>query len=326
MRRREFIGLLGGVAAYPLAANAQQSMRRVAVLMATGQADPEGRDRMNEFTRVLQGRGWIDKLNIQMDIRWIGDDPGRANEIAAELVALKPDVIVANGTPIVALLSRATSTIPVVFVLVNEPVAQGIVANMAQPGGHITGFTLVDITLVGTAMERLKFMAPAVTRVGLMYNPDSYSYYDVYAQALQSAAGRPVDVVRAAVRSVADIDAAIASLAAQPGGGIVLPPDPFTDANRAAIRAAAERRKMPYICAVRDFVKEGALMSYGPDVTDIFRRSADYVDRILKGAIPANLPVQRPDKFELAVNVKTAKAMGITVPPALLVIADEVIE
>ncbi len=318
--------LLGGAAAYPLSANAQQPLRRVAVMMATGQADPEGRDRLNEFTRVLQTRGWIDKLNIHLDVRWIGDRPGQANEIAAELVGLKPDVIIANGTPVVAVLSRANSTIPVVFVLVNEPVAQGIVAKLEQPGGHITGFTLVDINLVGTAMERLKFMAPAITRVGLMYNPDSYSYYDVYAQALQSAPGRPVDVVRAAVRSVADIEAAVASLAAQPGGGIVLPPDPFTDANRGAIRTAAERRRMPYIFSVRDFVKEGALMSYGPDVSDIFRRSADYVDRILKGAIPANLPVQRPDKFELAVNVKTAKAMGITVPPALLVIADEVIE
>lgn len=318
--------LLGGAAAYPIAANAQQSTRRVAVLMATGQADPEGRDRLNEFTRVLQSRGWIDKLNLQLDVRWIGDRPGQANEIAAELVALKPDVMVANGTPLVVVLSRVNSTIPVVFVLVNEPVAQGIVAKLEQPGGHVTGFTLVDIAQIGTAMERLKFMAPAITRVGLMYNPESYSYYDVYAQALQSAAGRPVDVVRAAVQSVADIDAAVESLASQPGSGIVLPPDPFTDANRGAIRAAAERRRMPYIFSVRDFVKEGALMSYGPDVADIFRRSADYVDRILKGAIPANLPVQRPDKFELAINVKTAKAMGITVPPALLVIADQVIE
>jgi putative ABC transport system substrate-binding protein len=326
MRRREFIALIGGAAVFPLAARAQQATRRVAVLMATAETDPEGRARLNAFLEAFQQRGWTHGGNVQVDIRWTGGNPDEIREIVADVVARKPDAIVANSTPVVAELSRATATTPVVFVLVNEPVAQGIIASLPRPGANITGFTLVDVALVAKSIEMLKFMAPALTRVGLMFNPDSYSYYDVYLQALQATQLKPVDVVRSAVRTPADIDAAVAALAAQPGGGIVLPPDPFTAANRAAIRAAAERRRMPYIFTSRPFVKEGALMSYGPDIPDIFRRAADYVDRILKGAYPGNLPAQAPAKFELAVNVKTAKALGLTVPPALLATADEVIE
>ena len=327
MKRREFITLLGSAAAaYPLAARAQQLMRRVAILMATADTDPEGRARLNAFLEAFQHRGWTNASNVQIDIRWTGGDPEQARDIVADAVARKPDVIVANSTPVVAMLKAATTTIPVVFVLVNEPVAQGFIASVARPGGNITGFTMVDFSLVGKSVEMLKFMAPSLTRVGLMFNPDSYPYYDVYLQVFQSAAARPVEVVRAAVRSPAEIDAAVAALASEPGGGIAVPPDPFTVVNRATIRAAAERHRLPHIVTFRQFVKEGALMSYGPDTADIFRRSAEYVDRILKGANPAGLPAQAPDKFELAINVKTAQALGLTVPPALLVMADEVIE
>ena len=326
MKRREFISLIGGAAAYPLAARAQQPLRRVAMLMANSEGDPEGRERLKAFLAAFQQRGWVDRLNVRMEIRWIGDAPDKVQETVAELVAIQPDVIVATGTPAVGMIKRALSTVPTVFVLANEPVVQGIVASNERPGGNITGFTMVDITLLAKSVELLKFMAPAVTRVAMMYKSDSYPYYDVYVQALQATRSRPVDLISSALDTPFDIDKAVAALAAQPGGGIVLPPDPFTAIHRAAIRAAAERLRLPYIFSVREFVKEGALMSYGPDVIDIFRRSADYVDRILKGLSPAEMPVQPPVKFETAINVKTAKTIGLTVPPALLVSADEVIQ
>lgn len=326
MKRRAFIGLLGGAAAsVPLGLRAQPALRRVAVLMATAETDPEGRARLKAFLEAFQHRGWIDKRNVQIDIRWAGGNPEGIRKVVAELTWLNPEVILANSTPMVGELRRANVTTPVVFVLVNEPVAQGFITSLARPGGNITGFTMVDFSLVGKSIEMLKFMAPSLNRVGLMFNPESYPYYDVYLQALQ-AQGRPVEVLRAAVRTPADIETALAAFAAQPGGGIAVPPDPFTVSNRAAIMAAVMRYRLPGIFTFREFVREGALMSYGPDTSDIFSRSADYVDRILKGASPANLPAQAPDKFELAVNVKTAKALGLTVPPALLVSADEVIE
>ena len=327
MRRREFITLLGGaVASMPFAARAQPAMRRVAVVMATRDIDPEGRARLNAFLRAFQQLGWTDGRNVQIDIRWTGGSLDRTREITAEFVALKPDVILANSTPAAAAMKRATSSIPVVFVLVNEPVAQGFIASVARPGGNITGFTMVDFSLVGKLFEMLKTMAPVVTRAGMIFNPETYPYYDVYLRALQADARRPVEVTRAAVRSLADIETTIAALAAQPGGGLVVPPDPFTAANRATIRFALERHRLPHIFTFRQFVKEGALMSYGPDTADIFRRSADYVDRILKGANPAELPAQAPNKFELAINLRTAKALGLEVPSTLLAIADEVIE
>ena len=217
-------------------------------------------------------------------------------------------------------MKRETLSIPVVFVLVNEPVEQGFIASMARPGGNITGFTMVDFSLIGKLVELLKTIAPTIVRVGLMFNPDAYPYYDIYLRTLQAGAQRPVEVTRTAVRSRAEIDEAIATLAAQPGSGVaVLPDGGFTVSNGAAIRNALERHRLPYVVPWRPFVAEGALMSYGPDPIDIF-------DRILKGASPADLPAQAPTKFELAINIKTAKALGLTVPPGLLVAADEVIE
>ena len=327
MKRREFLGALGSVAAWPAVTRAQQSTtRRIAVLMATKETDPEGRSRLDAFLQSFRQLGWEDGRNVSIEIRWANGSSERTRDIAAELVAAKPDVIVANSTPSAHAMKRATSTIPVVFVLVNEPVAQGIIASVARPGGNMTGFTMVDFSLVGKLVELLKTMAPAISRAGFMFNPDTYPYYDTYLSQLQAEARRPVEVTRVAVRTVADIDGAIAAFAAQAGGGITIPPDPFTVANRAAILAALERHRLPHIFVFKQIAQEGALMSYGPDTTDIFRRAADYTDRILKGANPAELPAQAPNKFELVINRNTAKTLGLDVPPSLLATADEVIE
>jgi ABC-type uncharacterized transport system substrate-binding protein len=328
MRRREFITLLGGAAAsWPLTARAQQTMRHVAVQMAMFDTDPDGLAWLNTFLQAFRQLGWTEGQNVRIDIRWAAGNPARVRDIAEEFVTLKPDVIVANGTPGLAAIKHATSSIPVVFVLVNEPVAQGFIASVAQPGGNITGFTLFDISVIGKMVDLLKTIAPAIGRVGLMFNPEGYPYYDVYLRTLQDDARRPVEVTRAAARSPAEIDAAVAALAASPGGGLVVLPDGgFTLSHRATIRAALERHRLPHVVPYRSHVSEGALMSYGSNQNDIFRRSADYVDRILKGANPAKLPVQAPNKFELAINLKTAKALGLSAPPSLLAIADEVIE
>ena len=326
MRRREFIAALGGAAIVPFAAQAQGAPRRVAVLMATRETDPEGQARLKAFLQGFQQRGWVDGRNAAITVRWSGGSLEQTREIAAEFVALKPDVIVVNSTTGIAEMKRATASIPTIFVLVNEPVAQGFIASMSRPGGNITGFTMVDFSMVGKSVEMLKTIAPAVTRAGLMFNPRTYPYYDTYLQQFQAEAKSPVEVFRAAVDSVAEIETTIATLGAQPGTGLVVPPDPFTVANRGVIRAAVTKARLPHIFHFRQFVREGALISYGPDTTDVFRRSAEYADRVLKGENPAELPAQAPNKFELAINLKTAKALGLDVPPALLATADEVIE
>jgi putative ABC transport system substrate-binding protein len=326
MRRREFISLLGGATAWPLAVRAQQSMRRVAVIMVTPETDPVGQGRLKAFLQGFEKLGWTDGRNARFDIRWASGSAERMREIVAEIVTLKPDVIVANGTPTVAALKRATSTIPVVFVGINEPVVQGFIASMARPGGNITGFTQVDFSVVGKSVEMLKAIAPALTRVGLMYNPDTYGFYDTYLERFQAEARWSMELTRAAVRVPADIDVAVADVAARPGGGLAVLSDTFNLINEVRIRAALERYRLPHIVPWRQFVAGGGLMSYGPDGDDFFRRSADYVDRILKGANPAELPAQAPTRYELVINLKTAKALGLDVPPSLLAIADEVIE
>jgi putative tryptophan/tyrosine transport system substrate-binding protein len=327
MRRREFMTLLGGAAAvWPLVSRAQQSMRRVAVIMVTPETDPVGQGRLKAFLQGFEKLGWTDGRNARFDIRWAGGSAERMREIVAEIVALKPDVIVANGTPTVAALKRATSTIPVVFVGINEPVVQGFIASMARPGGNITGFTQVDFSVVGKSVEMLKAIAPALTRVGLMYNPETYGFYDTYLARFQAEARWSMELTRAAVRVPEDIDGAVADVAARPGGGMAVLSDTFNLINEVRIRAALEHYRLPHIVPWRQFVAGGGLMSYGPDGDDIFRRSADYVDRILKGANPAELPAQAPTRYELVINLKTAKALGLDVPPSLLAIADDVIE
>ena len=325
MRRREFITFVGGAAAWSLAAHAEQSMRRVAVVMVNPETDPLGQARLKAFLQGFEKLGWADGRNVRLDIRWANGSAARMHEIVTEIVAQNPDLIVANGTPTVAALKRATSTIPVVFVGVNEPVVQGFIASMAHPGGNITGFTQVDFSIVGKSVEMLKAIAPALARVGLMYNPETYGFYDTYLKRFQDEARWSMELKRAAVRVPADIDVAVADLATGPGGGLAVLSDTFNVINQATIRTALDRYRLPHIVPWRQFVASGGLMSYGPDVDDIFRQSADYVDRILKGAKPAELPAQAPTRYELAINLKTAKALGLDVPPSLLAIADEVI-
>jgi len=326
MRRREFIGLLGGSLAWPLAARAQQTLRRVAVINVRLETDPLGQSQLKAFRQGFEKLGWIDGRNVKIDVRWASGSADRMREIVSEFVASKPDVIVASGTPAVAALKRATSTIPVVFVGIAEPVAQGFVTNMAHPGGNITGFSLVDFSIVGKSVDMLKAIAPALTRVGLMYNPETYGFYDRYLERFQREARWPMELIRVAVREPSDIEPAIAGVAARPSGGLVVLTDVFNSVNQAKIRVALDRHRLPHIVPWRQYVSAGGMMSYGPDLDDIFRLSADYVDRILKGANPGDLPAQAPTKYELVINLKVAKALGLDVPRSLMAIADELIE
>jgi putative ABC transport system substrate-binding protein len=295
--------------------------------MVSRGTDPEDQARTRALLQTLQQLGWVDGRNVRIDVRWAGGSAERTREIAAEFTALTPDVILSTGSIATATFKQATASIPVVFTMVNEPVTQGFVKSLPQPGGNITGFTFIDFTVIGKSVELLKTIAPALTRVGFMFNPVVYPLYDSYLQAYQAQPNRPVEVVRATATSPAEIDAAIKRLAAQPNAGLaVLADGGFNLANRPTIRAAIERHHLPSISPWRNFVAEGSLMSYGPDTVDIFRRAAEYIDRILKGAKPAELPVQQPVKFELTINAKTAKTLGLDVPPTLLAIADEVIE
>jgi putative ABC transport system substrate-binding protein len=317
---------LGAGAAWPIAGRAQQALPRVVAIMATSETERLGQDRLKSFLQELQRLGWVNGGNARIDVRWAGGSSDRMREIVTEVVAIKPDVILANGTPTVAALKRATASIPIVFAGINEPVAQGFVTSMARPGGNITGFTQVDFAVVGKSVDLLKAMAPALARVGLMYNPETYGLYDSYLEKFQAEARWPIQLTRAAVRVPADIEVAIADMASRPGGGLAVLTDTFNFINNGRIRAALERYPLPHIVPWRQFVAAGGLMSYGPDLDDVFRRSADYVSRILKGANPADLPVQAPTKYELAINLRTAAALGLKVSSQLLAVADEVIE
>jgi putative ABC transport system substrate-binding protein len=328
MRRREFIGLIGSaVAGWPLGAFAQQAeqVRRVGLLLGLTENDPEATARITAFRRGLQLAGWTEGQNIRIDYRFAGGNPERVRAYVAELVALAPDVIVAHSTPVVTALKQKTSTIPIVFVVVNDPVGQGLVTSLARPGGNITGFTFVDFEMIGKCLGLLKEIAPGVTRVGVMFDPDLAPYFHVYLREIGALPMRiAIELSAAPVRETSDIEASIAKLG--PQGGLIVGPDPFTVVNRDVITKAAERHRLPAIYTLRQEVLEGGLMSYGPDTTDIFQRSASYVDRVLKGAKPKDLPVQAPTKFELVINMKTAKALGLDVPSTLSARADEVIE
>jgi putative ABC transport system substrate-binding protein len=330
MKRREFITLLGGASVTsPLGVRAQPqtTMRRIAVLLASRDDDLVEQGRLQALQRNLRQLGWIEGINVQFDVRSPSGSAERSREIAADVVARKPDVIVGTGSVVTAALKHATSSIPVVFALVNEPVAQGFVSNLARPGGNITGFTMIDFSVIGKAVELLKAVAPALVRVGLMFDPKIYPLYDSYLRTFQTAPIRSVEVVGATASSIAEIEAAVAALSARSGSGLmVLPDGGFNLANRTTIQAALERHRMPSIVFWRQFVSEGALMSYAPDTVDVYGRVADYIDRILKGAKPAELPVQQPVKFEMLINRKTANALGLDIPANVLALADEVIE
>ncbi len=329
MRRREFITLLGGALAFPLAARAQQAgrMRRIAVMMNNAEGDPEGEARAAALRQGLQELGWTEGQNLRVDWLWSGGDVARIRAYAAELAGAAPDLIIANGRVNLDAVKEGVRAIPIVFVMVNDPVGQGFISNLARPGGNITGFTFVEYSMFGKSLELLKQAAPGVRRVGFIFNPETSSYYNEFLPLLEADARQHAVAATAAhVRTEAEIDAAVGGLAATPGGALIVPPDAYTLVNRDLILKSAAQHRVPAIYSYRQLVKEGGLMSYGPETADIFRRSAAYIDRILKGANPAELPAQAPTKFEFAVNVKTATTLGLTIQPTLLALADEVIE
>jgi len=327
--RRKFLATLGGAAvAWPLAGRAQQGerVRRIGLLMGVAD-DREGQARVTALKEGLQDLGWTDGRNIQIETRFGGADAGRIRAHAAELVALAPDVIVGQTTPVIRALRQATSSIPIVIAAVNDPVEQGFVSSLAHPGGNITGFTFVDFQMVGKWLEMLKEAAPGLARAALMFSPDTSPHYYVYLRSFEAEPRSiAVEVTAVPVRDTAEIEEAIAKLGRGPGGGLIVPPDVFTLVHHQLVIGLAQQHRVPAVYGFRAHVAQGALMSYGPDPYDNFRRSASYVDRILKGAKPADLPVQQPTKFELAINLKTAKALGLQIPDKLLALADEVIE
>jgi putative ABC transport system substrate-binding protein len=329
MRRREFITLLGGAAAWPLAARAQQpiGVRRIAFLHPYTEGDPEVLARVIAFREGLEALGWTENRNIRIEHRYSGGDLGRIRAYATELVRSVPDLILGSGTPITAALKQATSTIPIVFSVVNDPVGQGFVASLSRPGGNITGFTFIGFPLIGKWLEMIKEIASGVRRVTLMFNPETTPFYPAFLHELGAAPQTlAVELSASPVHDEAEVGAAITEFAREPGGGLIAAPDAFINNHRRAIIALTEQHRLPAIYGFREFVREGALISYGPDTADIVRRSAAYVDDILKGEKPANLPVQAPVKYELVINLKTARVFGLTVPPTLLARADEVIE
>jgi len=332
MKRREFLTLLaGGMAAgRPQAAGAQQPerMRRVGVLMGIAESDPAQQSFVSAFTAALQQLGWQPGRNIQIDYRWGAGDAGKIQSFAREFIEQKPDLIVGHTTPVVAALKQQTSTIPIVFTQVSDPVGSHFVDGLARPGGNITGFTNLEASMGAKLMELLKEVAPRTSRVALMFNPatspDGGSYFLDPVKA--AAPLLKMALVSAPVHSPADIDSVMASLARQPDTGLIVMPDIFILAHREQIIALAAQYRLPAAYAYRLFPVSGGLISYGTDLVDLFRRAAPYVDRILKGEKPSDLPVQTPTKYELVINLKTAKAFDLDVPLSVQQRADEVIE
>jgi len=328
LKRREFLTLIAAALAASQAVPAQgKRMRRVAFLHPYAEDDPEVLARVIAFREGLEALGWTETRNIIVEHRYSGGDFLQIQAYATELVGSAPDVLVGSGTPITAALKQATSTIPVVFNLVNDPVGQGLVASLARPGGNLTGFSFIDFPLIGKWLEMLKQIAPGVRRVTLLFNPRSTPFYPAFLHELGGApALLGVELSASAVHDNGETENVIAAFAREPAGGLIAAPDAFINNRRRLIMELSQRHRLPAIYGFRQFVSEGALVSYGPDTAEIVRRSASYVDRILNGEKPNELPVQAPTKFELAINLKTAKALGLEVPATLLAVADSVIE
>jgi ABC-type uncharacterized transport system substrate-binding protein len=329
-KRRDFITLLGGAAAsWPLAARAQQPdrMRRVGVLAAYPENDPEAQARVVAFRQALQGLGWTEGRNIAMEYRWGAGDAGRARTFVAELVSLKPDVILAHGTPALTALYEATRTIPIVFVSVIDPVGAGTVQSLARPGANITGFSTFEPEIGGKWLELLKEIAPGLKRVAGVSDPAFRGFAGVW-RAIEAVAPRfGVQVTSVSFHAPTDdLESAVAAFAREEGGGLIVVPTALNAVHRHRIFSVAAQNRLPAIYAFRFYATDGGLMSYGIDTVDLFRRGASYIDRILKGENPGELPVQAPTRYELAINLKTAKALGLDMPPMLLARADEVIE
>jgi len=332
MKRRQFILALGGAAAssvsWPLAARAQQPgrMRRLGVLAGIAEKDPEWKARMSAFMQRFQSLGWRVGQNVQIEYRYTVGDAGRIQAAAKELVALAPEVILTMSNPVLAVLARETRSIPVVFAQVADPVGSGFVASLARPGGNITGFTNFEPSMGGKWLEVLKEAAPGVRRALVLHHAQTAAHASFLREAQAAGPNLGVAIIPAGVKDTPEIEQAVNAFAREPNGGLIVLPHPVTTEPRAMIGDLAVRHRMPSVGAFRFMATSGGLISYGSDPVDLFRRSADYIDRILRGAKPADLPVQAPAKFELVINLKTAKAIGLTVPPALLARADEVIE
>jgi putative ABC transport system substrate-binding protein len=328
MRRREFIAGLGTASAWPLAARAQpaERVRRIGVLMGPEENDPFYKSILTTFTQALAGLGWTDGRNVWIDVRWAGGDINRMGALAQELVGLQPAIIVTSSTPTTVALQRETRTIPIVFAKVADPVASGILTRLDRPSGNVTGFANYEPTLAGKWLELLSEIAPGLKRAAIMFNPDTAPVSNFMPSFETAARALKVEAITAPVHSDVEIETAITALGREPGGGLVVMPDVFTFTHRAPIISAAARNNVPAVYWLSDYVKDGGLLSYGLDLVDDWRRAAIYVDRVLRGEKPGDLPVQFPTKFEMAVNLKTAKVLGLAVPPSILLRADEVIE
>jgi putative ABC transport system substrate-binding protein len=328
MRRREFIALVGSAAAWPLAARAQQSdrIRRIGVLFYWSSSNREGQAGLAAFQKVLQQAGWTDAINVHFDIRWSEENAERIRQYAAELVALTPDVILANATPSVAALQSLTRTVPIVFVTVSDPVGAGLVEAIARPGGNATGFMNFEYSLSGKWLELLRQVVPGLARAAVLRDAANPAAVGQFSAIQATAQPLGIELKAVNIRDAGEIEQALADFARSPNSGLIVTPTAEQSLHRDLIVALAAKLKLPAVYADPELVTTGGLIAYGPDRVDEFRRAGGYVDRILKGEKPGDLPVQAPTKYALAVNEKTAKALGLIIPPSLLATADEVIE
>jgi putative ABC transport system substrate-binding protein len=328
MRRREFIAGLGSAAAWPVVARGQQPdrVRRIGVLMGPEENNPLFKSILTAFTQALADLGWTDGRNVRIDVRWAAGDINRMGALARELVGLQPDIIATSSTPTIVALQRETRTIPIVFAFVGDPVVTGIVPRLDRPSGNVTGFAIYEASLAGKWLELLSEITPGLKRAAIIFNPDT-TPTSVYIPSFEMAArSLKVEPIISPVHSDEEIETAIVALGREPGGGLVVMPDIFTLMHRPPIILAAAQNNVPAVYCLSEYARDGGLLSYGPDPVDDWRRAASYVDRILRGAKPGDLPVQFPTKFEMVVNLKTAKALGLTIPQSILLRADEVIQ
>jgi putative ABC transport system substrate-binding protein len=329
MRRRDFFGVLTGAAwVLPLGARAQQpiSTRRIALLMSYREGDPEGEKRLAAFRQSFRGSGWIEGQNVRIDVRWLGGDPARANAHAKEVVEQLPDVIVVNGAPILEAIRRLTSTIPIVFVVVTNPIGAGFVQSLPRPGGNITGFSTFEPEIGGKWLEGLKEIAPNVLRVGVLFDPSAQGFSALWREIESLSSTFGIQAMAIHARDGAQIDSGVEAFAHGVNGGLIILPSPINSIERQRIIALAAKHRLPAMYPFAFHARSGGLIAYGFDAGDMFKRAGAYVARILSGEKPGDLPVQAPTKFELTVNLKSAKALGLDVPPTLLARADEVIE
>jgi putative ABC transport system substrate-binding protein len=329
MRRREFIPLLGGmVLSWQIAAQAQQSGRvtRIGVLMGIGENDPEAKLRVEALQNGLKELGWAEGQNIHLDYRWTEGDPARTQLLAKEIVDLKPDIIVVHSTPAVKALRQLTSTTPMVFVLIADPIGSGFVTSLAHPGGKLTGFMNVDAPMAGKWLELIKEIAPKVRQIALIFNPNTSPYQSFLRSFNENAPKLELQAIPTPVLDADELERSITTLGKQPDSGLFVVPDVFVQVHRKLIIRLAEQYRLPAVYPYRFFPESGGLMSYGLDTVNVFRQAASYVDRILKGTAPADLPVQAPTIFQLVINLKAAKAIGLAIPESFLTRADEVIE